>query len=110
MNSFMKVSFGDMVSGSRKLKGWTIKEFIEKLEAIGQKSVSPTYVTRIEQYGEIPSPEFILIIADILKLDKKKLLECAKQTKLQKLDKSLDEKYSKALMGYPMNKRKRGKL
>jgi transcriptional regulator with XRE-family HTH domain len=99
MKGLNELVFGDLIANGRKLKGWTIKEFIEKLTEKGE-SVSPGYITKVEQYQEIPSAEMILVMADIFGIDKSQALECAKKTKLEKYDKNLEEKYSKALQNH----------
>jgi len=98
-NFLTTISFGELLSSTRKLKGWRIKDLIESLENVGH-SISPAYFTRIEQYAEIPSPELVLALADLLDIDKKKLLECAKREKIKKFDQSLDSKYLKAYKNY----------
>ena len=94
--SWDKLSFGELVQVLRKSKGWTVKDMIGELESKGQESISAAYITRIEQYGEIPSPELICRIADVFSYDEEKLLECAKRIKVEKFSKSLKEKYRKA--------------
>lgn len=69
----MSKKFGNLIQQLRKNKGCTVKELIEKLD--GQ--VSPAYMTKVEVYGEIPSPELICKIADILGHDQKNLLSIA---------------------------------
>lgn len=103
-NKFSNIAFSEIILTSRKLKGWTVKELIAKLEAKGQRSLSPAYITRIEQYGEIPSPELILMFADLFKLNPEKLLASAKKAKVEAFDKSLEEKYEKALKVYDQKK------
>ncbi|MFA5880259.1 MAG: helix-turn-helix transcriptional regulator [Candidatus Margulisiibacteriota bacterium] len=88
----MNKAFGELIQKLRKEKGWTIKDFIEKLGS----DLSPTYITKIEVYGEIPSPEVICKIADVFNFDEKELLERAKQNKVERFEKSLEEKYQKA--------------
>jgi transcriptional regulator with XRE-family HTH domain len=66
------------------------------LESKGQQRVTPAYITRIEQYDEIPSPEFICRIADVFKYDLQKLLELAKNIKVKKFGKRLQKRYDKA--------------
>ena len=102
---FESMSFGEAVCALRKDKGWTVKDFIQKLEEKGYKAVSAGYITRIEQYAEIPAPELILTIAEVFKADENKLLECAKKVKVEKFDKSLEEKYQKALGHYRTQKK-----
>jgi transcriptional regulator with XRE-family HTH domain len=98
----MNKKFGALVQQLRKSKGWTVKELIEKLG--GQ--VSPAYMTKVEVYGEIPSPELICKIADILGYDQKTLLEVAKENKVDRFEKALEEKYQKAVGMYRMEKSK----
>jgi len=64
----------------RQEKGWTIKEFIERIMKFCKpdETISPTYITKIEVYGEIPSPKMICKIADVFKHNHKELLDLAK--------------------------------
>jgi transcriptional regulator with XRE-family HTH domain len=101
------LGFGELILLLRKKSDWTVKEFIKKLEEKGQETVSPAYITRIEQYGEIPSPELICRIADVFHYDVEKLLNCAKRSKVEKFDKSLEEKYQKAVGLYRTQKEKK---
>jgi transcriptional regulator with XRE-family HTH domain len=93
---YENLSFGELVLALRKKHKWTVKEFIKRLEIKGHAPISPAYITRIEQYGEIPSPELICRIADVFEYDEQELFEHAKRIKVQKFDQSLQEKYQKA--------------
>ena len=88
-------SFGMMVRKLRMSKGWTVKEFIERLSRAGQR-VSPAYITRIEQYNEIPAPALILRIADVFDIDAPDLFRLASMTKTMKLIENLERKYREA--------------
>lgn len=101
----MNKELGHLIQSLRKSKGWTVKEFIEKL---GEQRVSPAYMTKIEVYGEIPSPELICRIADVLGGDQKKLIELAKEHKVTSFEKALEEKYQKAVGMYRLEKGKHG--
>ena len=90
------LSFGELIQALRREKKWTVKDFIEKIQVKGYKSISPAYVTRIEVHGEIPSPELICIIADLFGYDEETLLTHAKKIKLQRFDRALKQKYEKA--------------
>ena len=103
-------SFGERIRAKRTSKEWTVKDFIQRLESKGQKSVSPAYITRIEQYGEIPSPELICVIADVLEDDAEQLLECAKKIKVKRFNKNLEAKYQKAVGLHRIQKRNKGKM
>lgn len=100
------MSFGEAVLSLRKDREWTVKDFIERLEAKGVEHLSPAYITRIEQYGEIPKPELILRIADVFQVDQEELLKCARRIKVEKFDKALEDKYQKAI-GLYRTQRKR---
>jgi len=104
--SLDKLSFGEVVQYLRKSKGWTVRDFIKQVQSKGQESISPAYITRIEQYGEIPSPELICRMADVFDYDENKLLECAKKIKVQRFNKTLEKKYQKAAGLYRIEKDK----
>ena len=97
----MKKSFADIVQSHRKEKGWTVKEFIEKLGG----ELSPAYVTKIEVHGEIPSPELICKIAGVFSLKEQELLEAAKEIKVQQFEESLEKRYQKAAGLYRLQKK-----
>lgn len=101
------MSFGELVLTLRKKKDWTVKQFIEKLEEKGGKSISPAYITRVEQYGEIPRPELICIMSDVFGYDQAKMLEFTRKVKVEKFDKTLQEKYEKAVGLYRTQKGKK---
>lgn len=95
-----KLSFGELILELRKKKEWTVKDLIKRLEPLIGRHISPAYITRIEQYGEIPSPDLICIMADVLGHDANELLNRAKKIKIQRFDKNLEEKYRKAVGHY----------
>ncbi len=102
------ISFGELIQNLRREKGWTVKEFIGKLGKIGkQGELSPAYITKIEIHGEIPNPEVICKMADVLGYDPDELLNSAKQRKIKKYKESLEEKYTKAIGFYRTQKEKK---
>lgn len=66
------------------------------IKRLGVK-VSRAYITKIKLHSEIPSPDLIIKIADILKMDRLKLLDIARMEKLNEYLRVLNEKYDKAL-------------
>jgi len=100
----MKKTFGEKIQDFRKEKGWTVKEFIERLG----NELSPAYITKIEVHGEIPSPELICKFAGIFGLKEQELLESAKEIKVQKFEESLDKRYQRAIGLYRLQKKKKG--
>jgi transcriptional regulator with XRE-family HTH domain len=85
-------NFGEEIRILRQKKEWTVKQFIEALN----KDISPAYITKIEVHGEIPKPELICEIAEVLAADPEKLLAMAQKNKAETYQKQLEEKYKKA--------------
>lgn len=92
-----ETSVGKIIRAERLKRDWTVKHFIEQLESRIQKRVSPAYITRIEQYEEIPSPELLCVIADVFGYDVEQLLGLAKEAKIRKFDENLEKKYRDAV-------------
>ena len=101
--------FGELIQNKRRKKGWTVKEFIEELGEIGKKGkrISPAYITKIEVHGEIPNPEVICKMANVLNYDVDELLKCAKQHKMDKFSNTLKKKYDKAFELYRSQKKRK---
>jgi len=99
----MNKEFGNLIQQLRKQKNWTVKEFIEELDG----KVSPAYMTKVEVYDEIPSPELICKMADVLGYDQQKLLHTAKEHKKNKFEQALDERYQRAVGLYRLAKGKK---
>jgi hypothetical protein len=83
-------NFGTLVRGSREFHRLTIKQFIEKLG----NCVSSTYITKIERYGEIPSPKMVVKIVHVLnELNLDVMMHLARQQKIQKYSDMMNEVY-----------------
>jgi transcriptional regulator with XRE-family HTH domain len=102
----MPGTFGDTVKKQRSEKGWTIKEFIDRLKADSKTTVSPAFITRVEQYGEIPGPALICRMAEVLELDLKELLKMARRVKVARFERGLEKKYQEAEGLYRKGNRK----
>jgi len=101
------LSFGQHVQALRKEKGWSVKQFIDEIGDMskrGQK-ISAPYITRIEVHGEIPTPEIIIRIAEVLGCNEEEMLEMARENKVSKISQSLEEKYKHA---YGLYRKDRG--
>lgn len=86
----MEKTFGSIVQSHRKEKKWTVKAFIEQLG----NDISPAYITKIEVYGEIPSPTLICRIAKVFNLEYQYLLGIAKNEKIKIYSDLLEKKYT----------------
>ena len=71
---------GEVIRSHRQAMGLTAKEFINRLEG----AVSPAFMTKLENYGAVPSPELICKIANVINCPPEKLLDLAKNQKLDK--------------------------
>jgi ribosome-binding protein aMBF1 (putative translation factor) len=93
-------TFAEIVQASRRNKGWTVKNFIDRLG----NNISAAYVTKIEVHGEIPTPSLVCQIAEILNLNENELLEVAKSDKIKVFSQSLEKKYQHAVGLYRLQR------
>lgn len=107
MEESVDLSFGETIQNLRRKMELSIKELIERLESKRDKKISPAYITRIEQYGEIPSPDLICLMAEVLKEDTDNLLECAKKIKVRNFGKNLESKYNRAVGHYRIQRERK---
>ena len=87
-------SYGRMVHLARRKKEWTVKTLIERLGG----DLSPTYITKIEVHGEIPTPLVTFKIAKALDIDLMELVEAAKTSKRFFFNESLDRKWEEIIL------------
>lgn len=102
------LSFGKLIQHLRRQQGWTVKIFIEKLNAVGAKNVSPSYISKIEVYGEVPSPKLICQIAEVFKYPENELCEKAKAQKIENFQTALNRKFDDDLILYRRAKKHDG--
>ena len=87
--SEMGLKIGELIRFEREGMGWTIKEFINRLDY----DVSPTFISKLENRGAIPGVELLCKIAEVINYPPEKLLYLAKNEKLKKYEESLEKKY-----------------
>ena len=92
--------FGEIIKSYRKEKGLTVKEFISKLGG----GITPAYVTQIEVYAKIPSPELVCKIADVIGYESETLLNIAKNNKVEDYLNLIEKKHTDALWLYRKQK------
>jgi transcriptional regulator with XRE-family HTH domain len=90
---------GDYLRELRQKLGYSVRQFASRL------AVSPGYVSRIETRGEIPSPDLLLKIAELLKVDPDEVLRLAKESQLAQAEKQIDERHASALALFRKEKR-----
>src|SRR4051812_21906074 len=83
--------FGQEMKRQRVDAGLTVRELAD---AVGR---SVAYIAKIETGGEIPSPDFICLVAESLSQDPNALLRIAKQTRLARLEREIDLRQTAAL-------------
>ncbi len=96
MNISDDLTFGEAVRQLRQKNGWTARDLIGKLKQEG-RPVSPAYITRIEQYDESPTPEFIFDLSRVFGINHEVLLDLAKRMKVELFRKSLEAKYDRKI-------------
>lgn len=99
----MEKTFSEIIRKARSDKALTVKEFIEQLKQLGA-DLSPSYITKIEVHGEIPQPDLVCKIAEILNLDQLTLLEAAKENKIRSYEQVLEKKYETAVKLYRLQR------
>jgi len=88
-----KLTFGQTIRVAREKKGITQQEL---LKLIRGKYFSPSYMSKVEVDGSIPSVHRILELADALELDQKDLWELAKSEKIEAYSRKLSKLYERA--------------
>jgi transcriptional regulator with XRE-family HTH domain len=81
----------DRVKAQRLQLKIGVREFAERL------AVSPGYISRIEVRDEIPSPELICKIGDLLGVELEELLALAKDDVLARTKEDLNQRHTEAL-------------
>jgi transcriptional regulator with XRE-family HTH domain len=71
-------------------------------EAVGKTA---GYLSRVETRGEIPSPELLCQIAEVLKEEPETLIGLAKQDQLQRVEEQIEQKATEALSLYRRSKK-----
>jgi len=95
------MEFGTRIKEARMKKEMTVYDLAGAL-GLG----SPGYVSRIEGRGEIPGPEIIIKLADVLELSAEELLRLAAEEKGEKAKNTAQKKYDNALVFYRKSKNK----
>lgn len=94
------MSFAQKIRELRTKKGWSVYDLAEK---IGK---TPGYISKIEARGEIPSPEMIIKLAELLGAKPEDLIEIAKAEKTKEVSQAVQQKYDDGLTLYRKSKRK----
>src|SRR5690606_13724469 len=85
---------GQEIKRLRVEAGMTARDFAVRVG----KSVA--YIGKIETQGEIPSPELVCQLAEVLGRDPELLLRIAKESYLSAAERELDRKFADALTAY----------
>jgi transcriptional regulator with XRE-family HTH domain len=85
---------GRHIQSLRRKRELTIRDLGE---AIGK---TPGYLSRVEVRDEIPSPDLICSISDVLQEKPETLLDLAKQDLMQRMREQIERKASEALSLY----------
>lgn len=66
---------------------------------------SPSYISKIEMRGEIPTPELLIKIAEVYGADVEELFQAAKADYIERVEQEIDFKQGKALAVFRKEKR-----
>ena len=96
----MDTRFAQKIRELRNAKGWSVYDLAKK---IGK---TPGYVSKIEARGEIPSPEMIIGLAEVLGAKPEDLIELAKKEKTKEVSRAVQRKYDDSLTLYRKSKKR----
>ena len=85
------MTFAQRIRELRRGKGWSVYDLAGKLGV-----QSPGYISKIEARGEIPSPDMVIRLAEVLGADVEELIELAKGEKAKELTENVEKKYDHA--------------
>jgi transcriptional regulator with XRE-family HTH domain len=85
------MTFAQRIKELRRGKGWSVYDLANRLGV-----QSPGYISKIEARGEIPSPDMVIKLAEVLGTDPEELIELAKQEKARELTENVQKKYDNA--------------
>ena len=94
----MKLS--EVIKEARKKKGRTVYDLAREL---GLKS--PGYVSRIEGIGEIPGPDMVIKLSEVLGLNVETMMELAASEKASESSRQVHEKFENAIYLYRKSKK-----
>ncbi len=96
----MDTSFAHKIRELRNKKGWSVRDLATEL------STTAGYVSKIEARGEIPSPEMIIKLAELLGTKPGELIEIAKAEKAREVSQAVQQKYDDGLTLYRRSKKR----
>lgn len=92
------MEFAQRIRELRRKRGWSVYELAERIDK------TAGYVSKIEARGEIPSPEMICTLANVLGADANDLFKVAKTEKARQAASSIAQRYDEALALYRKGK------
>ena len=90
----MDMTFAQKIRELRNEKGWSVYDLAEKL------GKTPGYISKIEARGEIPSPQVIIRLAELLDVKPEDLIEIAKAEKTKEVSRVVQQKFDEGLALY----------
>jgi transcriptional regulator with XRE-family HTH domain len=90
---------GRRIRELRTNRGLSVRQFADLLDK------SSAYISKIEARGEIPSPELLCKMVDILKANLEELLRLAKDAHLERTAKDIEDRQASAVALFRKQKR-----
>jgi transcriptional regulator with XRE-family HTH domain len=101
----MEETLAQRIRELRNKKGWSVYDLAKKLRNEKGKSMTAGYISKIEARGEIPSPQMIIQLAELLGVKPESLIEIAKAEKADTVSRAVQQKYDDGLVLYRRSKR-----
>ena len=96
----MNMTFAQKIRDLRTKKGWSVYDLAKKL------GKTAGYISKIEARGEIPSPQIIIELAEVLGEKPEDLMVIAKSEKSRSASQAVQRKYEEELNLYRRSKKK----
>lgn len=84
----MEKTFGEIIKEARISKKYEATKVAETI------NVTLSFITKIERYEEVPSYDKVVLLAKLLKLNKKELLKLAVKQKVNQYEKKMMKVYN----------------
>lgn len=102
----MDMTFAHKINELRNKKGWSVYDLANKLLNEKGKPMTAGYISKIEARGEIPSPQMIIKLAELLGAKPEDLIEIAKTVKAKEVSQAVQQKYDNGLTLYRKSKKR----
>ena len=101
----MDISFARTIRKLRTLKDWSVYDLAKRLRNERGNPMTAGYISKVEARGEIPSPDMIIQLEEVLGVKPEKLMAIAKAEKTKEVSKAVQKKYDDSMTLYRKTKK-----